>query len=175
MGVENISSCNVDTLNKITEINTRKTAESSCKIGCDLSLRSGPLFVTPMSVGNSKPQEVEDIGFGSSRVGCKHSDQSPVDRKFAFINGGNAYGPCSNEWSFEDKCINVEETTKKRKAVLNHCAEDQQFYRQPKLPCSHLTGGMRNAGFVDLTLAKVCCFRSWCGKIYLAILTRFRY
>ncbi len=79
MGVENISSCNVDTSNKITEINTRKTPESSCKIGCDLSLRSGPLFVTPMSVGNSKPQEVEDIGFGSSRVGRKHSDQSPVD------------------------------------------------------------------------------------------------
>lgn len=149
MGVENPYSCNVDASYKITETDTRKPLESSSKIGCDLSLRLGPLSFTRLGVGNRKPQEVEDDGSGSSRDGGKHRDQSPVDRKLALFTGGKAYDPldsCSIKCSFEDKNINVEATMRKRKEVFNHPEEDQQFCGQPKLPgSSHLTGRMRNA------------------------------
>lgn len=139
MGVENPFCCNVDASYKMTETNTRRTAENTFNSGCDLSLRLGPVPVTCPSVGKSK---LQDVGSGSGQ-------SLQVDKKFSFFPGGNVHGPsdsCSSKWGFEGKYWNDEATMRKRKADFNHPEEDQQFFWQPKLPCSHLTGGMRNAG-----------------------------
>jgi hypothetical protein len=150
MGVENPFCCNVDASYKMTETNTRRTPENTFNSVCDLSLRLGPVPVTCPSVGKIKLQDVEDVGSGTSPNGSKFIGQSPqVDKKSSFFPGGNVYGPsdsCPSKWSFEGKSRNDEATMRKRKADFNHPVEDQQFFWQPKLPCSHLTGSMRNAG-----------------------------
>jgi hypothetical protein len=142
MGVESRFCCNVDASYQMTETNTRRTPANTFHSGCDLSLRLGPVPVTCPSVGKSNLKDVEDVGSGSG--------QSPqVDKKLSFCPGGNVYGPtdsCSSKWSFEGKYRNEEATARKRKADFNQPAEDQPLFWQPNLPCSHLTGSMRNAG-----------------------------
>ncbi|KAE8056365.1 hypothetical protein FH972_013143 [Carpinus fangiana] len=142
MGVESRFCCNVDASYKMTETNTRRTPANTFHSGCDLSLRLGPVPVTCPSVGKSNLKDVEDVGSGSG--------QSPqVDKKLSFCPGGNVYGPtdsCSSKWSFEGKYRKDEATARKRKADFNQPAEDQQLFWQPNLPCSHLTGSMRNSG-----------------------------
>ncbi|KAG2691479.1 hypothetical protein I3760_08G011000 [Carya illinoinensis] len=148
VGIENLFSCNVDALYQMTETNSSGTPEKLCKIGCDLSLRLGPVSDTCPSVGNSKVQ-LQDVDSGNFPNGRKFCYQSlEVDKKLSLIPGEYVNGPldlCSSKWIYDGE-RNVEETTRKRKAVFDHPAEDQQLCWQPKLPCSHLTGSMRNAG-----------------------------
>lgn len=150
LGLENLFPCNVDASYKLTESNSRATPEKQSKIGCDLSLRLGPVSETFPSVRNCQLKDVEDTCSGNSQNGSKVRDQSPqVDEKFLFP-GGNQYagllGSYSSKWSFEGRHRNVEATMRKRKAAFYHPADDQQFCWHPKLPGSHLTGSMRNAG-----------------------------
>lgn len=124
--------CHEDPSMKSTEPSMTDTAEKQCKIGCDLSLRLGPL-----SVENKQPQDVKDV---SSQELGKFCDQLPIlDKGFSLFPRGNAYEALGSHKS-------VEATIRKRKAAFDNALEDQQFCLKPKLPFSHLTGGTRNAG-----------------------------
>lgn len=148
--VQNLFSCNVDASNKITQADFNNHPESSPEIGCDLSLRLGPLPVPCIIVENSWHQEVEDVGSSCSREGSKFHDRLPqMDKKFSFLPRRNADDPldsCSSKWSSEFENLNIQPTMRKRKAFDGHPAEDRQFCWQPRPPCNNFTGRMRNAG-----------------------------
>lgn len=145
--VENLF-CDKDASKKNAQTNVTDGLENLCTIGCDLSLRLGPFFLPPCSdVGNSQSQDVKDDCF---QEGIKLSNQSSeLDEEFHSFPRANTYvplGSCSNRWNLEGGYMTVEEKMRKQKAGLDHPMEDQQFFWQPKLRFSHLTGSMRNAG-----------------------------
>ncbi|KAL7164215.1 hypothetical protein ACSBR2_040181 [Camellia fascicularis] len=99
--------------------NLRENTENPFGIRCDLSLRLGPLSVPCISVENSWPQEVEDVG----------SNTSPENREFSFFpkaNGDDPLDSCSSKWSSETENMNIETTMRKRKATSD-LSEDRQF------------------------------------------------
>ncbi|KAA8525471.1 hypothetical protein F0562_007326 [Nyssa sinensis] len=151
MGVlQNLLSHNVDASNKIPQAELGDSPENLTNIGCDLSLRLGPLSVPCINVETSWLQEVEDVGSSTSREGSKLSAILPqMDKEFSFFPKVKADDPLdsySSKWNSEDEKMNVEATMRKRKAVFSHSSEDGGFFWQPKLPYNHLTGRMSNAG-----------------------------
>ncbi|KAH0988775.1 hypothetical protein GBA52_000258 [Prunus armeniaca] len=148
MGVISNLLCNGDKSNDNTQTDTRDYTENPCTVGCDLSLRLGPLS-TQYSIGeNSQPEEVKDVGAQEGTM-CSDQSQPQFDRLPSFIGKGNEYGPgdlYSSRLNFEGEYMNVQATVRKRKAAFNHPTGDTKFYRQPELPFSHLTGSMRNGG-----------------------------
>ncbi|KAJ0031772.1 hypothetical protein Pint_12398 [Pistacia integerrima] len=126
-------------------INIRDASEIPHDIGCDLSLRLGPLSIPSPSVEKFQLQQVKNVG-SSSLEGNEMSDLTPqLHKQLIFCSNTNVDGPldmCSSQWSDED---NVDTRTRKRKAVSIHPLEDQHFW-QSKLPYNQLTGGMKSAG-----------------------------
>ncbi|XP_031279529.1 uncharacterized protein LOC116137978 [Pistacia vera] len=126
-------------------INIRDAPEIPHDIGCDLSLRLGPLSIPSPSVEKFQLQQVKNVG-SSSLEGNEMSDLTPqLHKQLIFCSNNNVDGPldmCSSQWSDED---NVDTRTRKRKAVSIHQLEDQHFW-QSKLPYNQLTGGMKSAG-----------------------------
>lgn len=117
--------CHEDASRKNTKPGMINASEKQCKVGCDLSLRLGPL-----SVENKQLQDFKDV---SSHEGAKFCGQLPVlDKGFSLLPIDNGYEALGSH-----KC--VEETMRKRKAAFNNAMEDQQFCLKPKLPFSHLT------------------------------------
>ncbi|KAM1013717.1 hypothetical protein FF1_043611 [Malus domestica] len=102
---------NGDKANNNTRTHTRDYPESPYMIGCDLSLRLGPLSSQCQSSENSQAQEGKKVGV---QEGTKCSDQSlRFDKQFPLIPEGNEYGPI-NSWSrlsfeSEDKYMQVVE------------------------------------------------------------------
>ncbi|KAI7988527.1 hypothetical protein LOK49_LG13G02608 [Camellia lanceoleosa] len=144
--LQNLFPCDVDASNQIPQADLRDTPENPPGIGCDLSLRLGPLSVPCISIENSWPQEVEDVE--RSKL---NDDLKPwMDKEFSFFPKANAdddpLDSYSSKWSSEAEDMNVETTMRKRKAVFSYPSEDGQFCWQPKLPSNHLTGKMSNAG-----------------------------
>ncbi|KAA8521574.1 hypothetical protein F0562_012247 [Nyssa sinensis] len=150
--LQNLLSLDAEASNKIPQAELSNSPEKSTDIRCDLSLRLGPLSVPCISVENSWPQEVEDVGSSTSWEGSKVSELSPLmDHEFSFFPKVNADDPldsCSSKCCFEDENMHVEATTRKQKAVVSHPSEDKRFVWQPKLPYNHLTGRMNNADSV---------------------------
>ncbi|CAL5440249.1 unnamed protein product [Camellia sinensis] len=146
--LQNLFPCDVDASNQIPQADLRDTPENLPGIGCDLSLRLGPLSVPCISIENSWPQEVEDVE--RSKL---NDDLKPwMDKEFSFFPKSNVdddpLDSYSSKWSSEAEDMNVEMTMRKRKAVFSYPSEDGQFCWQPKLPSNHLTGKMSNAGRV---------------------------
>ncbi|KAL5783111.1 hypothetical protein ACOSP7_008140 [Xanthoceras sorbifolium] len=121
--------------------------EISRDVGCDLSLRLGPLSVTGPGVDYNQPQPVKDVG-SSSLEGNKLTELAPqMKKQVYFFSKANVEEPldiCSSQWSVEG---NVDMKLRKRKAVSIHPLEDQHFHWQSKLPYNNkLTERMRSAG-----------------------------
>lgn len=125
------SACHEDASKKNVESSIREVAEKTCKIGCDLSLRLGPLSVAVPSVENKQSQDVKEA---SPQGGDKFCDELPILHKgFPLFPRGNAYEALGSYNS-------IEATMRKRKAVFDQpVTEDQQFCLPAKLPFSHLT------------------------------------
>lgn len=131
-GVVQDRPCHEDASMKNTEPNMIDTADKQSKNGCDLSLRLGPL-----SAESKQLQSVKDF---TSQEGGRFCDQLPIlDKGFSFFPRGNAYEALGSYKS-------LDAAMRKQKAVFDNTMEDPQFYLNPKLPFSHLTGSMRNAG-----------------------------
>ncbi|XP_059658159.1 uncharacterized protein LOC132304483 [Cornus florida] len=143
-------SCNVDASNKIPQTEFRDALENSHNIGCDLSLRLGPLSIPSATVENSLHQEVEDVGSSTHREGRKLSDLSPpMEKEFSFYRKANADDStdfCLNKWSSECENMNVDATMRKRKAVVSPPSEGRQFCWQRTVSSNLLTGRMSSAG-----------------------------
>lgn len=126
--------CNEDASKTDAQANVTGILGNPCNIGCDLSLRLGPLSLPCPSVGNGQPQDVKD---GGNQEGSKFSHQSSqLDKEFPFCPRVNTYvplGSCSSTWNLEGAYMTVEENMRKRKAAFDHPVEDQQFCWQPKL------------------------------------------
>lgn len=115
--------CHEDATKRNIEPSVRDVAEKTCKIGCDLSLRLGPLSVALPSAENKQPQDGKDVG---SLEGGRFCNQLPIlDKGFPVFPRDNAY----------------EVTMRKRKAGFDQpVMENQHFCLQPKLPFTHLSG-----------------------------------
>ncbi|XWS26221.1 hypothetical protein CRYUN_Cryun26dG0012700 [Craigia yunnanensis] len=149
MGViRNFFSSGVDYSKKMNQTDVRNTSNNPHEIVCDLSLRLGLLSTPCLSVGNSRPQEIEDTG-STFLEWNKFSDLTPpIDKNlssFPMSNRDDNLNSSSNEWSIEGEHMNVDATMRKRKTVYGPPV-DQQFCLPPKLPYSHLNGGMKSAG-----------------------------
>ncbi|KAH0989569.1 hypothetical protein GBA52_001052 [Prunus armeniaca] len=118
MGVISNLLCNGDKSNDNTQTDTRDYTENPCTVGCDLSLRLGPLS-TQYSIGekNSQPEEVKDVGAQEGTM-CSDQSQPQFDRLPSFIGKGNEYGPgdlYSSRLNFEGEYMNVQATVRKFK------------------------------------------------------------
>lgn len=123
--------CNANTIKTDAQTNMTDILENPCNIGCDLSLRLGPLSIPCPNVGNGQPQEVKN---GGSQVGSQFNHQ--LDKESPCLPRVNTYvplGTCSSTWNLEGACMTVEEKMRKRKAAFDPSIEDQQFCWQPKL------------------------------------------
>ncbi|XWS17819.1 hypothetical protein CRYUN_Cryun33cG0100700 [Craigia yunnanensis] len=149
MGViHNLFPSDVDSSNKMNQTDVRSTSSIPHEIACDLSLRLGPLSTPYLSVGNSRPQEIEDTGSTFLDLN-KFSDLTPpIDKNLSSFPRSNRDQPLnssSKEWSVEGEHMNVDATMRKQKTVYGPPV-DQQFCLPPMLPYSHLTGRMKSAG-----------------------------
>ncbi|XVF35601.1 hypothetical protein REPUB_Repub18cG0160100 [Reevesia pubescens] len=137
MGViHNLFSSDVDSSNKINQTDVRNTSNNPHEIACDLTLRLGPLPKPCLSVGNSRPLEIEDTG--STFLGWnKFSDLTPPTNKnlssFPRSNKDDPLNSSSRKWSVEGEHMNVDATMRKRKTVYG-LPVDQQFRLPTKLP-----------------------------------------
>lgn len=144
---KNLFSCNQDTSNKITQENFAKKPEDPLGIGCDLSLRLGPLVGPCISIENSWPHDSDDLGSSTSREGSKLSDSSlKMDKTFSFIpmaTTSDLLNLGTGKWTSKTENMNVDKTLRKRKADVS---EDRQFSWQLQVPFKHFSEKMSNAG-----------------------------
>ncbi|KAM6543718.1 hypothetical protein CsatB_008165 [Cannabis sativa] len=135
LGVVKDLSCHEDASLKNTEPNMIiDTDDRQCNIGCDLSLRLGP-----MSVENKQPQAIADV---NPREGGKFCDQLPLLDK-----GCSMFPPRGNACQALSSYKGVEAAVRKRKPSFDNGIDDQQFCNlKPSPPFLHLNGKMRNAG-----------------------------
>ncbi|KAF3447110.1 hypothetical protein FNV43_RR12290 [Rhamnella rubrinervis] len=126
--------CNKDASKTDSQGNVTGILQNPCNIGCDLSLRLGPLSLPCPSVGNGQPQDVKDGGYQEGSAFSHQSSQ--LDKEFPFFPRVNTYvplGSCSSICNLEGAYMTVEEKLRKRKAAFDHPVEDQQIFWQPKL------------------------------------------
>ncbi|KAK8679570.1 hypothetical protein V6N13_145018 [Hibiscus sabdariffa] len=150
MGViHNIFSPDVDTSNKMNQTDVRNNSNNAHEITCDLSLRLGPISTPCLSVGNSRPKEIENSGstFLEWNKFCHLTP--PIDKSLSSFPRSNRDAPLnssSNEWSLEGGHVNVDAPTLRKQKTVYGPPVDQQFCLPPKLPCCNLTGRMKRVG-----------------------------
>lgn len=144
--MQNFFPCNEDTPVKTCHADHKDSPLQPQEIGCDLSLRLGSLPAPMLSVKTKQLKDAKDGGHDCSQEGGKVDDWMPqADKELPFFTRVNVADPLVSHSSKSREHVNIDETKKKRKAVLDHHVEDQ-FCWQPKLHCNQLTCRMKSAG-----------------------------
>ncbi|KAJ7966189.1 Histone acetyltransferase [Quillaja saponaria] len=109
--------------------------ENPRTIGCDLSLRLGPVSMPCLNIKNGQLQESEHLCSCGSKEESKFTDQSlQNEKRFSFFPRADLCNPLdefSSKWRFEGECMNLQSTARKRKGDLSYPEKTQKLCLQP--------------------------------------------